>query len=74
MAEPDGILFEDSEECGNVIDELEYKCECIDTNYFHNEIFSCNTALEFKSVATKWIEKMELEVAEMRRLIELIPD
>ena len=74
MAEANGLLWEDSEECGNIIDELEYKCECIDTQYFHNEIFGCDTVVEFKTEAKKWIEKMELEVAEMRRLIELIPD
>ena len=74
MAEPDGVLWEDSDECEKVIDELEYKTECIDISDFHNKVFGCNTVAEFKAVTTKWVERMELEVAEMRRLIELIPD
>jgi len=74
MAEPNGVLYEDSEECGNVIDFLEYKCECIDTSTFYNRIFGSDTVEEFKKDTKDWIEKMELEVAEMRRLIELIPD
>jgi len=74
MAEPIGVLWEDSEECGKLMDELEYKCECIDVSDFHNKIFASNTVAEFKAVTKKWIDDMELEVAEMRRLIELIPD
>jgi len=78
MAEPDGDLWEnnlweDSEECENVLDELEYKCECIDVEKFHSKTFDCTTVNDFKTEALDWVGQMELEVAELRRLIELIP-
>ena len=74
MAEVDAPCWDDSEECGKIIDFLDYKCSYLSTMIFWEVLANSNTPNDFKRKSLEWIEDVEYEIAEVRRLAELIPD
>jgi hypothetical protein len=66
------VAWEDSPECLAVSDYLEYKTG-LTSDIFWDAIDDVESRKEFKKRALLWIDDVELEVGEMRRLIESIP-